>query len=207
MTNTNSPGTERPRYFRGQILTEQDFASEQDYFREKLRRHNRLLHGSGVVCGLRVASAEEDCAVTISPGYALDPCGDEILLEEETLLRLPRSGQSAPQVDAPCPDGTWYVAVRYAEIPAQFVPAIGGTGETDSVQPSRIRESAEVQALLALPAGYEARSGRRRAAAGACPPCPPDPEGRWVALAEVRVQWGQVRVQNLKATRGLETPG
>ncbi|PYV22134.1 MAG: hypothetical protein DMG27_18945 [Acidobacteria bacterium] len=39
---------ERPRYFPRQLITPDDVTLEQDYFRNKLRRHNRLLHGWGV---------------------------------------------------------------------------------------------------------------------------------------------------------------
>jgi hypothetical protein len=44
----------RLKYFYGQMLSAQDFQTEQDFFREKLRLHNRCLHGYGVVCGFRV---------------------------------------------------------------------------------------------------------------------------------------------------------
>ena len=45
---------ERPRYYGRQLITADDLTLEQDYFRDKLRRHNRLLHGWGVVCGAQV---------------------------------------------------------------------------------------------------------------------------------------------------------
>ena len=48
------PDFTRLKYFYGQMLSAQDFQKEQDYFREKLKLHNRCLHGYGVVCGLRV---------------------------------------------------------------------------------------------------------------------------------------------------------
>ena len=48
------PDFTRLKYFYGQMLGAQDFQREQDYFREKLKLHNRCLHGYGVVCGLRV---------------------------------------------------------------------------------------------------------------------------------------------------------
>jgi len=44
----------RLKYFYGQMLSAGDFQTEQDFFREKLKLHNRCLHGYGVVCGLRV---------------------------------------------------------------------------------------------------------------------------------------------------------
>jgi hypothetical protein len=44
----------RVKYFYGQMLGVQDFQAEQDFFREKLKLHNRCLHGYGAVCGLLV---------------------------------------------------------------------------------------------------------------------------------------------------------
>jgi hypothetical protein len=205
MTDTSTPGAMRPRYFQGQLLTEKDFSDEQDYFREKLRRHNRLLHGWGVVCGLDVTPAAVGCAVVVSPGYALDPCGDEILLEHEALLWLPRSGlavgdplNSPGEKDGTCPDGECVVAIRHVEIPEQMVPALDGAGEPDSIQPSRIRESCELCVLPTPPPGHEAGRDRRRSGVPSiCPPCPPDPDERWVPLAEVRVRGGHPKVTQI----------
>ena len=44
----------RVRYVTGQVLPVDDFIAEQNYFREKLRRHNRTLHQPGIVDGLEV---------------------------------------------------------------------------------------------------------------------------------------------------------
>lgn len=53
----------RLKYFYGQMLGAADFQTEQDFFREKLKLHNRCLHGYGVVCGLAVIPKPmpEDC--------------------------------------------------------------------------------------------------------------------------------------------------
>jgi hypothetical protein len=206
MTNTNSPGVERPNYFQGQLLTAQDFADEQTYFREKLRRHNRLLHGWGVICGLEVTPSAGECAVTVSPGYALDPCGDEIQLQEEAVLALPgrirERGDPAKQAEGAktaCPDGVWYVAIRYAEIPSRLVP---GIGDEHTPQASRIRETCELAALATFPeppTGLTVGStGGSSESSSICPPCPQDPDRRWILLAEVRVQGGRIRVRNTK---------
>src|SRR5258708_11895673 len=78
-----APGTsglERVNYFPRQIMTVEDMITEAEYFREKLRRHNRYLHGWGVVCGLDVAAAPTSTApatVSISGGYAIGPFRDE----------------------------------------------------------------------------------------------------------------------------------
>jgi hypothetical protein len=71
----------RPRFFAGQLLTEDDLQSLEDYFLAKNRLHNRRLFGDGVVCGLEVLC--HPCGggkVVVQPGYALDCCGNDIVL-------------------------------------------------------------------------------------------------------------------------------
>ena len=48
---------ERPCYYPGQLLTPAEMTLEQQYFRDKLRRHNRLMHGWGVVYGYPISNA------------------------------------------------------------------------------------------------------------------------------------------------------
>ena len=50
------PDLKRLNYFYGQMLGVNDFRTEQAFFREKLKLHNRCLHGYGTVCGLKVAA-------------------------------------------------------------------------------------------------------------------------------------------------------
>lgn len=74
---------ERPRFFCGQLLTDVELKDDQRYGIDKHRLHNRLLHGAGVVCGLRVQCHPEcDGRVIISPGYAIDCCGNDIVVCE-----------------------------------------------------------------------------------------------------------------------------
>lgn len=54
------PQFDRLSYFYGQMLHARDLQREQAYFREKLKLHNRCLHGWGVVCGLRVTLPPPD---------------------------------------------------------------------------------------------------------------------------------------------------
>jgi hypothetical protein len=54
------PRFERLKYFYGQMLGVADLQAEQNYFREKLKLHNRCLHGYGVICGLRVSALPPD---------------------------------------------------------------------------------------------------------------------------------------------------
>src|SRR5215469_8357807 len=74
---------DRTRWFAGQLLTESDLNNEQSYLLAKNRLHNRYLHGWGVVCGLQVVCAECDGWVTVKTGYAIDPCGNDIIVCED----------------------------------------------------------------------------------------------------------------------------
>src|SRR5207302_10199178 len=122
---------ERMRFYPRQLLGADDLRTEQDYFREKLRRHNRFLHGWGVVCGCDVkpdANSGAPWRIRICPGYVLSPQGDEILISAEATFDLATCFLSSTDPCAfarPCPpisrvvgDKTrqkLYVAVRYAE--------------------------------------------------------------------------------------------
>jgi hypothetical protein len=57
------PDLRRLNYFYGQMLGVNDFRTEQAFFREKLKLHNRCLHGWGTVCGLMVTIVPppQDC--------------------------------------------------------------------------------------------------------------------------------------------------
>ena len=76
---------ERPRYFCGQLLSDADLNAAQRYVIEKSRLHNRHLIGTGVVCGLGVYCDRcSDCRVTVRPGYAIDCCGNDVIVCEPT---------------------------------------------------------------------------------------------------------------------------
>jgi len=71
----------RPRFFAGQLLTEDDLDLLSTYVVEKNRLHNRSFFGAGVVCGLAVTC--DPCGggkVSVQPGHALDCCGNDIVL-------------------------------------------------------------------------------------------------------------------------------
>ena len=80
-TNCGGQGYVRPHFFAGQLLTEEDLQSLSDYVVAKNRLHNRHFFGEGVVCGLDVSC--HPCGggkVIVAPGYALDCCGNDIVL-------------------------------------------------------------------------------------------------------------------------------
>lgn len=75
----------RPRFFAGQLLTEDDLNRLDHYIVAKNRLHNRYLVGWGVACGLEVVCDvcgpdQASGGVLVKPGYALSPCGNDIVL-------------------------------------------------------------------------------------------------------------------------------
>lgn len=79
---------ERPRFFAGQLISEAELNSEIDYMLAKQRLHNRYLHGVGTVCGLEVVCSNCEGQVIVKPGYAIDPCGNDIIVCTEQRFDL-----------------------------------------------------------------------------------------------------------------------
>lgn len=160
---------ERIRYFARQLLDEADFTQEQEYLRDKARRHNRMLHGWGVVSGLCVESGEAKSELTVGPGYALDSYGNEIVVDDEVTVDLCSEDGDGNAVS---PGRPLYLAIRYAECLTRPVP--GG----ESLEYSRVREGFAVTVLTELPASPPS-----------CEPdthrCPDLSAQPWVVLAEV----------------------
>ncbi len=195
-------GLERVNYFPRQIMTVEDMFTEAEYFREKLRRHNRYLHGWGVVCGMDVTAAATDAApatVLIGSGYALGPFGDEIYVADPGVtLDLSRCGPDA--TTDPCePDllhsrpgvgATVYVAIRYAQClskPVRSMPA-GCACEEEDCEYSRIRDSFEICCLTELPP--DPKLDLLCDLRGKPVPCPLPTVNPWVVLAKVTLPVG-----------------
>src|SRR4051812_45155054 len=160
---------ELPRYFARQLLTPDDLLLEQQYFRQKMRLHNRLLWGWGTVCGTRVGrvpgdnpnAAPDPWKVLVEPGYVLGPYGDDIVIGAAVTVDLRTAGvegspgeepeQSAadPWCSRACPPrepGPLYVAVRYRECKTRRVrvqPAGCGC-EGEQCEFSRLRDGYEI---------------------------------------------------------------
>jgi hypothetical protein len=125
----------RNNLFAGRLLSADDLTAEQDYFLGRHRRHNRLLHGSGVVEGLDVSVTIGTAApsITVGPGYALDPLGNEICVCTATILPLP------PR------DTSHFVVVGYRECLTDPVPVTSDPAGPDSTaKPSRVADTFEL---------------------------------------------------------------
>jgi hypothetical protein len=122
----------RVRYFAGQILGADDLQAEQDYLAHKRRQHNLRLHGIGIVDGLDVmvesAAASGEWSLTVSPGFALGPSGEEIVVTAP--LHCPLCAEA----------DTCFVLLKFVERAVAPVP----TQNTDGSEASRIEEGAGV---------------------------------------------------------------
>lgn len=171
-------GLPRPAYEVGRPLSHADRASEQHYLLQKFRRHNRHLHGWGVVCGLMVVPAGDPrrpWALYVCPGYALGPYGDEILVPMRVTIDVHDYLWLLPPGIHP---RLAHVAIRYAEDLVRPTPAPPvGCGCNDTVyEPSCVRDGFQVDVLWELEQ-TPARDGVDICAPRPvpCPECPPSP--------------------------------
>lgn len=109
----------RLNHFHGLRLESEDFETGERYHVDKHKLHNRILHGSGVVRRfmgeLRVASRRRgDMSVDVSPGYALDGQGNDLLLWEPRIVTI--DAGKLPKLPV-----TAHVVLKYVDEPVDFV--------------------------------------------------------------------------------------
>lgn len=169
---TATAGGERTRYYPRQLVSAADLTQDQMYFREKARRHNRLLHGWGIVCGAEVKVSAKAGCVDVNTGYILGPYGDEILLDEVVTVDLSARNPDGDATNGCVPPDPWcaevkvtpagdrpvYLAISYAEFPCSPVQVTtSGCGcgcEETACEYSRWRDSYRIRVLDTLPATY-----------------------------------------------------
>ena len=193
---------ERPRYFARQLITPAELNLEAEYFAERIRRHNRMLHGWGVVCGAqvcRVRAAEgvgaEPWKVRVRPGFAIDGHGNEISIGSDRVFDLrssslvSMSGDPEGELSDPwCsdvwtdrPPGRVWLAVCHKEClarPVRVQPAGCGCDDT-SCEYSRWQDGYELHLLDHCPPSHHGPPSAPQDFVGDplpdCPPCPDDP--------------------------------
>lgn len=129
----------RPRFFAGQLLTEQEFNRLDRYILDKNRLHNRYLHGWGVACGLDVVCDTCTGGVRVTPGYAVSPCGNDIVVCADAPVNVcdminkcrqrERDDCLSPGAAAAgCEDGVqeWVLAICYNETPSRGITPLRG---------------------------------------------------------------------------------
>jgi len=134
----------RPRFFAGQLLTDDDLKRLDYYITAKNKLHNRYLMGWGVVCGLDVVCNACDGLVTVKSGYALSPCGEDIVVCSDASVdvcsmiqkctrKQPSNCQPAqPTAGAndPCSSTTeqWVLSIHYDENMSRGIVPLKNTG-------------------------------------------------------------------------------
>ncbi len=171
--------SDRLHYATGELLGADDFRAEQLYHRRQLARALLFLHGSGTVAGLRVvaepatapvpATRVSDVRITVQPGLAIDRAGRLIEVPTPVSLRLRRWVDYVFSPDNPGDkispdrlrnafDPTLKAVV--ADVFLSFHPcergwtpafATGPFDALDASQPSRVRDSYEVNLVLRPP--------------------------------------------------------
>jgi hypothetical protein len=222
-------GIERPRFFPRQLVTPDDLTLGQDYFRDRLRRMNRYLHGWGVVCGARVEASQQPWRVVVHPGYLLGPQGDEIVIERDVCFDLRTrcvSGMGSDAcddiaIDPLRPDRTvstrdpgapLFVAVRYRQVAARpvRVQPVGCGCDDTGCEFSRWQDGYELCVLDACPESHaEPPSHEQFLKPGSIPDCPACTTDPWLVLAKVVVDTqGRVsELDNCACRRQLRTTG
>ena len=188
---------ERPRFFPRQIVTADDLTLDQDYFLEKLRRHNRNLHGWGVVCGATLDYSKKEWMIVVKEGSVLAPCGDEIVICHDVCFDVRmRCVTSTPGQD-PCGDiwrppqpkpgaaasTTVFVAIEYVSVQTRpvRVKAAGCGCEDNQCEPSRSKDSYRICVLDTLPDSHKGDPVAQPVTSGVPPACPA-PADCWVVL-------------------------
>jgi hypothetical protein len=128
----------RPRFFAGQLLTEDDLRRLDRYIVEKNKLHNRNLHDWGTVCGLEVSCHPCGDHVYVSTGHAIDRCGNDIVVCEPDCVdvcalikrcKKPQKLECRPYSstgDCKEVEEEWILAIRFCERPSRGVAALRG---------------------------------------------------------------------------------
>jgi uncharacterized protein DUF11 len=179
---------QRPSYEAGSYLAAHDLFTEQQYRLQRLRRHNRYLHGRGVICGLLVVAATDPrrpWAVQVCPGYAIGPYADEIEVQTPAAVDVRDYLWRRPHDAAGDLVRLAYVGIRYAEQQVRPVPRQppGCRCEETIYDPSRTQDGFPVDVLWQLP-GPDGAAGFDVCEQGLAP-CPECPESPYVVLARI----------------------
>jgi len=144
-------GLRRTRFFDGMRLTQAELENEQRYWRMKRQLTNRAL-GEGVVWGLQLSRDPLRRTVRVAPGYALDCCGNDLVVEcahnvSESDL-VDRSNATVREILSAATERASvraHVALLYAEHPEEpRVVHHGCAPDARDCAPSRVRETTKL---------------------------------------------------------------
>jgi hypothetical protein len=144
--------TKRVRYSLGMIVGDDELRQDQRYLTARDDRHQRALHGWGVVSGLELV-LEDAGHLEVHPGAAIDGVGRWICIDVTQcadLLPWLAEQEGLPAMPATVP--VW-VSLCYDECATDLIPVPSGPCRTldDSVQPSRVKDSFRLGLSLEKP--------------------------------------------------------
>jgi hypothetical protein len=176
----------RPDWQPGGELTTGDLRLEQEYLLQRFRRHLRLVHGWGIVCGLNVVPVPgSGWNLFVCPGYGIGPCGDEIVVPKRFAFNLNDYLWMKPV--GHFADRVW-ISVEAAETPATFedAPETGccdscGCGDAQQT-PSRLSDGIRIVVTWTAPL---LRRPIFDLCSGGAPPCVPCPDTCALPLAMI----------------------
>jgi hypothetical protein len=143
-------------YHFGMLLGVEDFRAEQGFQVGRLRRHQRLSHGVGVVAGYPVSFDATTFELRVGPGYAVDALGRDLTLTAAQCLDLGkwwsahRGDEAFDGIDETKPFDL-DILLCYVACLSQPVPAIADPCSTDTADIAYARICETVQLQLALP--------------------------------------------------------
>jgi len=223
---TGTVGTgERTRYFPGQLVGADDLTQDQAYAAERRRRHNRLLHGWGVVAGAGVTIGTDPGTVVVSTGFVLGPDGEEIWIGDDVVVDLCHVDAAGNLLMRPAaagsselswttsvavqrsPGETVHLGVRYAEhrtrpvrVPGSMCGCDQGGCDQGGCEFSRVADAYAFAGLSSLPDGYAPMAPPDTldlfGGGPAVTPLPAPLRDAWVVLADV-VMAGATQVDSL----------
>ncbi len=93
---------QRNAYYDGKMLTARDLTAEQNYMNGMRHLGNMLLEGEGTVCGLKLEQHPNpgcrDRFVVLRKGMALDCCGQEVIVPEDTTIPFADMIEADPEL-------------------------------------------------------------------------------------------------------------
>jgi hypothetical protein len=138
----------------GMLMGVDEFRTEQGFHLGRSRRHQRLLHGVGVVAGYAVSLDATTFDLRVSPGLAIDALGRDLVLEQDQCVNLVQwwlkhqQDEAFDSIKTPL-DATFDldVSVGYSTCLSSPVPAIAEpcAGNAADIAYARVCETVSLQ--------------------------------------------------------------
>ncbi len=123
----------RNNYFKGKLLSAEDFIAEQNYLSDKIRKLSAQTNGYGVIEGLKVENISQKRHITIGAGSAVDTSGNLYMLMHHKTYDLPHDIQKGD-----------YIYLKYLENPIELLSVQSDEECSDECCYNKIEETFEV---------------------------------------------------------------